>query len=90
MVPTQLPQTHTQHQEQLRVLWMAGAELGITGHILKKKAPGEEESGGAARLHHTLPHLNPPKLQQESLVLPALPPSLTLFLLLPIAAIKIN
>lgn len=38
--------TPTRCQEQLQMLWMVGAELGMTGHILNKKAPGEEESGG--------------------------------------------
>lgn len=27
------------------MLWIAGAELRITGHILNKKTPREEETG---------------------------------------------
>lgn len=66
--PPNCSQSPTRFQEQLWVLWMAGTELGITGHILNKKAPGEEESGGQHLYITPTPHLSPPNLQQESLV----------------------
>lgn len=52
--PPNCSQSPTRFQEQLWVLWMAGTDLGITRHILNKKAPGEEESGGQ-HLYITLP-----------------------------------